>query len=275
MLAINDVHTIATGLDHPEGVALGPDGLLYAGGEAGQIYRVDPADGSVTPIANTGGFVLGLCLDAAGRIYACDSGLLGLVRVDPGTGSVEPYCESAAGGPIATPNYPAFAPDGALLVSDSGIEDPDVLDGRLLRVPPGGGDAEVLDLPPLNFPNGLAVSPDGEVVLLESYTPRLSRVSGGRLEVIAELPGTVPDGVAFCEDGTMIVTCYYPFHVYQVSPDGAVELLLDDALGLKLPMPTNVAFFGPERRSLAFALLGGWSIMGVDVPFAGAPLHYP
>ena len=32
--------TVATGLDHPEGVTVGPDGLLYAGGEAGQVYRI-------------------------------------------------------------------------------------------------------------------------------------------------------------------------------------------------------------------------------------------
>jgi gluconolactonase len=29
--------TLVTGLDHPEGVAWGPDGRVYAGGEAGQI----------------------------------------------------------------------------------------------------------------------------------------------------------------------------------------------------------------------------------------------
>lgn len=45
-LSIQDVKTLATGLDHPEGVALGPDGMLYAGGEAGQVLSrlstVDP-----------------------------------------------------------------------------------------------------------------------------------------------------------------------------------------------------------------------------------------
>src|SRR5262249_45968368 len=62
--------TIADGLDHPECVAVGPDGRLYAGGEAGQIYRLDPE--GPTLLANTGGFVLGICLDADSVIYACD-----------------------------------------------------------------------------------------------------------------------------------------------------------------------------------------------------------
>ena len=45
MLTMEDVRTLATGLDHPEGIALGQDSLLYAGGEAGQVYRVDPTKG--------------------------------------------------------------------------------------------------------------------------------------------------------------------------------------------------------------------------------------
>jgi hypothetical protein len=82
--------------------------------------------------------------------------------------------------------------------------------------------------------------------------------------------------VAFAADGSMLVACYYPYHVYRVPAGGGEpELLLDDRLGVALLMPTNLTFFGPGLRSLAFAALGGWSITAIDVPFAGAPLHYP
>src|SRR5690242_4418657 len=101
--------TLADGLDHPECVATGPDGRLYAGGEAGQIYRLDP-DGPVV-LADTGGFVLGLCLDADSAIYACDQFRHEVVRVAP-DGAVEPYS-----GRITTPNYPVFTADGTLYVS--------------------------------------------------------------------------------------------------------------------------------------------------------------
>jgi uncharacterized protein YjiK len=44
-LALSQLRSLANGLDHPEGVALGPDEMLYAGGEAGQVYRIDPNGG--------------------------------------------------------------------------------------------------------------------------------------------------------------------------------------------------------------------------------------
>jgi len=49
-------------LDHPEGIAVHPDGSVWCGGERGQIYRI-AADGSASEeIASTGGFCLGLSL---------------------------------------------------------------------------------------------------------------------------------------------------------------------------------------------------------------------
>ena len=66
------ISTLVEGLDHPEGIAWGLDGHVYAGGEAGQIYRVNIDRKEASEIANTGGFVLGIALDADSNIYACD-----------------------------------------------------------------------------------------------------------------------------------------------------------------------------------------------------------
>jgi sugar lactone lactonase YvrE len=142
-------------------------------------------------------------------------------------------------------------------------------------VPPGG-DAEVVDLPPLHFPNGIAVSGDGTIYVLESYTPRLSVLGDRGLETIADLPGVVPDGVAIDAEGGFVIACYYPFRILRVPPDGgAVELLLDDPTGIHIPMPTNVSFFGPDLASLAIASLGGWAVKALDVEVPGTPLNYP
>ena len=50
LLPITHFAPFADGLDHPEGVTVGPDGTVYAGGEAGQIYRV-ALDGTWQQIA--------------------------------------------------------------------------------------------------------------------------------------------------------------------------------------------------------------------------------
>src|SRR4051794_24582783 len=71
LLTLADVSVLAEGLDHPECVAWGQDGYVYAGGEAGQIYRIG-LDGQLTEFASTGGFTLGICLDGDGNIYTCD-----------------------------------------------------------------------------------------------------------------------------------------------------------------------------------------------------------
>jgi gluconolactonase len=275
-LALSQLRSLANGLDHPEGVALGPDEMLYAGGEAGQVYRIDPNGGGHEQIADTGGFVLGVCLDATGSIYLCDGGNAAVMRVDRGSGAVEPWCESAAGGPIHVPNWAAFDHDGSMWLSDSGTESADVVDGRLLRIPPGGGDAEVIDTGPLHFPNGLCLGPDGAVHWLESFTPRLRRLGDVGPELVADLPGVVPDGVALDVEGGFMISCYYPFRLLRVRPGGGdAELLLDDPMGIHLLMPTNAAFFGEGLEEVAVAMLGGYEVKALPAVVPGVPLVYP
>jgi gluconolactonase len=260
-------------LAHCEGVATGPDGSLWAGDEHGRVFRIDPAGGSVEEVGSVGGWALGLCLDADSRVYVCvyDGG--GLVRMDPASGRAETYSE---GGLLRNPNWPVFAPDGTLYVSDSGGEDLDDRDGRVVRIPSGGGPAQLIETRGLAYANGMALSTDGTLYVLESFEPRVLALREGDLSVHAELPGTVPDGLALDEDGGLLVACYQPNRVVRVPPGGGEpQLVLDDWTGQRLLTPTNVAFFGPDRRSLAIASLCGWSLTAIDTPWRGQPLFYP
>src|SRR5262249_17747832 len=74
VIGLDDLTVFAEGLNHSEGVVWNPaDGCVYAGGELGEFYRVS-LDGTVERLATTNGWMLGLAVDAAGRVYACDHG---------------------------------------------------------------------------------------------------------------------------------------------------------------------------------------------------------
>jgi sugar lactone lactonase YvrE len=241
------------------------------------VYRIDPGAGTFEEIATTGGFALGMCLDAEGRVYVCDGGRLAIMRVTPGTGAVEVYCDSAEGAPLRTPNYPAFAADGTLWFSDSGTDHPDAeADGTLVQVAPGGGDGVTLDVRPFRFSNGIAVGPDGAIYVIESFEPCVSVVRDGVVTKLADLPRTCPDGLALDSEGGVLISCFQPNQILRVPPGGgAAELLVDDWGGGYLLTPTNVSFFGDELEHVAVASIGGWSIRAITLPWKGQPLHYP
>jgi gluconolactonase len=276
ILDLRELSVLADGLDHPEGIAVGPDGRLYAGGEAGQLYVIDPGGGGAQEIASTGGFVQGLCLDGVGRIYACDFGLGAVVRITPADGSIETYSATAGGDPFSCPNWPVFEADGTLWVSDSGTDDPTSADGSVVRIAPGGGDGERLDLPPLRFSNGLALASDGLLYVVESLMPGISVLREGRLERYLDMPRTFPDGLAMDAEGGLLISCYQPNRILRVPPGGGdPQVVLDDWSGARLLTPTNVAFFGEDLSRLAIASLGGWAVKAIQTPWRGQPLHYP
>ena len=263
-----------SGLDHPECIAWGCDGYAYAGGEAGQIYRLDLARGEFEEFANVGGFVGGICQDAQHRLYVCNGDVK---RVDP-DGTVEVYCDHAGDVPLNVANYPVFDAAGNLYVSDSGSWLKN--DGWICKIAPGGtGEVWSLSLP--EFPNGTAIDAAGEYLYVAMSTdPGVARIkieadgSAGSAETVVALPETVPDGLAFDAEGTLYCSCYRPDRIYQYA-DGQLEILADDYAGTAIAAPTNIAFCGPQRDLFLSANLGRWHISQYDLGKTGMPLNYP
>lgn len=269
---------IPAGLDHPEGVAWGPDGKVYAGGEAGQVYRIDLQAGTAETLANTGGFVLGMAHDAAGNVYACDNGRKEVVKVTP-DGVISTYSNGSTELKMNVPNYPVFDADGNLYVSDSGEWGQG--NGFVWKVKPGG-QAEVWTREAKGFTNGMCLGPGGRsLYVVESTPPLISKIpinpdgSAGPRSVVVELPRTVPDGVAFDAQGNLCISCYNPNHIYRLGVDGKLKLIYDDWEQLILIAPTNIAFGGPDLKTLLIANLCGWNIVTAPMDVAGLPVKYP
>ena len=273
LIPLDRFSVLADGLDHPECVTLGPDGRVYAGGEAGQVYRVS-GSGEVSQVGSTGGFLLGLCLDRAGAVYCCDTVHGAVMRMAP-DGQVRRYSDL----PMVNPNYPVFDRAGNLYVSDSGKWEAD--DGRLLVVRPGGG-TEVLDTAATAFPNGLALSAGEDWLYVAlSTSPSVVRLPvyegrpTGPLEHLVDLPGTVPDGLALDAAGNLYVSCYAPDRIYRLTPDGGLEVVAEDWQRVTLASPTNLTFAGPELTTLVVASLGRWHLAQTTVDIPGQPYSYP
>jgi gluconolactonase len=261
------IETLVDGLDHPEGVAYDPRAdIVWAGGEDGQLYRVDVAARSWQEVARAPGFVLGLAVDGRSRVVVC----CGAVAV-LSDGAVRTLHDG-----FTLPNHAAFAPDGTLYFSDSGSWTAN--DGRVFRLSPDN-ERDVFSTRLSHFPNGCAVTADGRWLwMVESYVPTVNRfdLETGALEEVTRLDGTVPDGIAFTDDGGVVVSCYRPDRIVHIDRDGRVETIAEDPQGTMLAAPTNIVFVGPDRDLLVSANLGRWHLTLVsDLGLRGVPLHYP
>ncbi|SCG74933.1 gluconolactonase [Micromonospora inositola] len=258
-------------LDHAEGVAVAPDGTVWCGGEQGQIYRL--ADGRFEQVASTGGFCLGLALDAAGHVFVCDAAHAAVMRLDTVTGQVDTFADGVPGHRFVNPNYPVFDTAGRLYVSDSGT--PHVPGPGIARLEPDGGDV-LWHRGPFDFANGLALSADGRTLYVaETWGHRVTAIditadgAPGARRVLARLGEALPDGLALDTDGNLYVACYEPSQILVVAPGGAVSVLARDPGAHELCHPTNVAFLG---STLIAANLGRWHLSAIETGATGLPL---
>lgn len=269
---------LVSGLDHPEGVAYAPNGYLYASGESGQVYEIDLSTKTFREIGRTGGFGLGIAVDAASNLYICDMGVKAVVKVTP-SGQSSIYSTGAVDEPLTVPNYPVFDARGNLYVSNSGGWKQN--NGCIYRIAPDGTGI-VWDRSCAGFTNGLALSSNGDYLyVVESTEPLIARIpiladgSAGTREIVVNLPETVPDGICFDIDGNLYITCYSPDRIYRLTAQGHLEIIFNDWARMSLNAPTNLAFAGPNRDRLVAASLGGYGIVWADIGATGAVMHYP
>jgi gluconolactonase len=253
--------TFAEGLDHPEGLAFDADGTLWAGGELGQIYRIDRR-GKVREVANLGGFCLGLTFSRAQELYVCNLKKHALIRMNR-KGRVLDVWTRVGSRKIETPNFSVFDSGGNLYFSDSGSWGK--TNGRVYRLRANGQLEDFAG--PFAFANGLSLSADERFLyVVESLRDDVIEVEirsdgrAGAKRVYASGLERVPDGAAFDAEGSLYVTCYATDNIYKVSPLGRVSLLAFDPQGTAIARPTNVAFGGPNFDEIFVANLGRWHI---------------
>ena len=256
-----------TRLDHPEGVAVAPDGSVWCGGEAGQVYRIEP-DGSSFELRVPGGegFTLAMAFGPDGLLYYVDLERRAVMRLDPSGGDPEPFVEGAIDGhELILPNALAFDRAGVMYLTESySATEPGP---GIYRIEPSGV-GHLWSAGPFLFANGIAVAPDqSSVFVAETWSRRITRVpllpdgSASVPQLVAELDGVLPDGLGIGPDEKLYVACYQPSQLVRVDDDGPSVLIRDED-AIVLAHPTNLAF---RDSTLFCANLGRWHVTAVEL----------
>jgi sugar lactone lactonase YvrE len=231
---LQGIELLPIGTNHgPEEVILDSRGRIYASTREGWIIRLDPHGSNPQNWVNTGGLPLGMVFDGQGNLVVADA-VRGLLKITP-DGELIELATEAGGIPIRYANNADVAADGQIYFSDSstkfspkefgGTYPASLLDilehgdhGRLLVYDPRSGKSQTL-LSGLNFPNGVAVSPDQTYVLVnETGAYRILRYwlagpKAGQVEtLIEELPGFL-DNLTSGQDDRYWAALIAPRHV--------------------------------------------------------------
>jgi gluconolactonase len=200
----------------------------------------------------------------------------GLMLCDVARGTVRPYLERRNSERFKGINDLVFDSRGNLYFTDqgqTGLHDPT---GRLYRLRPGGQLEQLLGNVP--SPNGVALSPDEKVLYLGvtrgNQVWRVPLLEDGSVSKVSAFFTSYgpsgPDGLAVDSEGRVIVANPGLGYAWVLNHRAEPEQVIRSPLGASL---TNVAFGGPERRTLYCTESVSGSILRVEMPAPGLPLH--
>jgi gluconolactonase len=257
-----------------EGPSFALDGTLYCVDIAhGRIFAVD-SQGEFRVVADYDGEPNGLKIHRDGRLFVADY-KNGLVIVDPETGSVEPYLQRFRLERFKAVNDLVFSTSGDLYFTDqglTGLQDPT---GRVFRVSADGRAECLIDNIP--SPNGIVLDPT-ETMLYVAVTRansvwRLPLLADGGVAKVGNFiqlsGGTGPDGLAVDADGNLAVAHVGLGTVWLFSALGEPLLRVRSCEGLHT---TNMAYGGPDGRTLFITESASGHILMAPMPVAGRPM---
>lgn len=208
------------GQEGPEDAAVGVDGAVFVSTRGGSILRYPPGSDTPEVFVDTGGAPLGLELDGEGRLLVADA-YKGLLRVENDK-QIKVLAAEADGVPIRYADAVAVAKDGKIYFTDASTKFGAQVHGgsyaaSLLDIMEHGGHGRLLEYDPitertttvasgLQFANGVALTPDGAALVVETGSYRVVRVGlrgaefGLVTPVLENLPG-FPDNIRKGRDG--------------------------------------------------------------------------
>jgi gluconolactonase len=242
----------------------------------GRVFRVSPA-GEWAQIAEYDGWPNGLKIHKDGRIFITDY-KRGIMQLDPDSGEVTPFLETVGSEGFKGVNDLVFAANGDLYFTDqgqTGLHDPT---GRVYRYSVSGKLTCLIDTIP--SPNGVVI--DAKMTHLLVAVTRANQIwriplhpSGLTMKVgcFAHLHGgpSGPDGLALDEDGCLLIAHAGFGTIWRLSP--RAEPLTRIASCVPGFSTTNLAFGGPERKSLFITESETGHILRAEMPVPGQPMY--
>lgn len=299
---ITPYETVATGLRFPEGPTPLPDGsVLVVEIARGTLSRVS-ADGTVDVVAHCGGGPNSSAIGPDGAVWITNNGgcfewielgdlLLpggvpdtwaggAIQRVDLSDGSVETVYAECGDVQLRAPNDLVFDGHGGFWFTDHGVRLGRSSDRTGVYYAQADGSAITEVLFPLDAPNGIGLSPDGDrLYVAETHTGRVwawdvpepgVAVGTGLMaphgELLAGLPGLqLLDSLAVDSAGNVCVGTIHNGGITVIAPDGSsVEHLAFDDL-----LVTNLAFGGADLRTAYVTASSTGRLLAVEWPRPG------
>jgi gluconolactonase len=240
----------------------------------GRIFRIDPR-GEWEQVAEWAGEPNGMKFLSERELLVTDY-RNGLMVCDIASGAVRPFLERRNSERFKGVNDLVFDSRGNLYFTDqgqTGLHDPT---GRLYRMRPSG-ELDLL-LGNVPSPNGVALSVDERVLYLGATrgnqvwrVPLLPDGSVAKVSAFFTSYGpSGPDGLAVDQRGRVVVANPGLGVAWVLNHRAEPEIVLRSCAGASL---TNVAFGGPERKTLYCTESVSGSVLRAELDAPGLPVH--